>query len=52
MFEEIDRQAGGLDICVNNAGMAKDDSLLNGSPDAWREMYEVYGLLLYSVVLI
>ena len=41
MFEKINEQAGGLDICVNNAGIAKNDSLLEGSPDVWRQIFEV-----------
>ena len=28
MFEKINQKAGGLDLCVNNAGMAKNDSFL------------------------
>ena len=32
---------GGVDVCVNNAGLAHEAPLLSGSTDDWRDMIEV-----------
>ncbi len=41
MFEKIKAQTGGVDVCVNNAGLAHDAPLLAGATSDWREMIEV-----------
>ena len=43
MFETIksDPDLGGVDVCVNNAGLGHDDSLLEGKTSYWREMFDV-----------
>ena len=41
MFDVINKDWGGLDICVNNAGMAYDDTILDGNPERWRTIYNV-----------
>lgn len=32
---------GGVDVCVNNAGLAHDAPLFSGETESWREMLEV-----------
>ena len=41
MMREIKSQLGGADICVNNAGLANNASLLSGSTEQWNKMLEV-----------
>ncbi|KAK0144770.1 Dehydrogenase/reductase SDR family member 11 [Merluccius polli] len=41
MFSAIKAQHGGVDVCVNNAGLAHPDSLLNGKTSSWRNMLQV-----------
>ena len=41
MMSAIKSQFGGADICVNNAGLLHDASLLSGSTEMWRELLEV-----------
>ena len=42
MFEEIKSKFGGVDVCVNNAGVgSKDGALLTGSTEGWRNMLDV-----------
>ena len=41
MFAQIKNQYGGVDVCVNNAGIATSASLLEGSTDDWRDMMNV-----------
>ena len=41
MFATAKAQFGGIDVCVNNAGLAHDAPLLSGSTDDWRNMLEV-----------
>ncbi|KAG0709126.1 Dehydrogenase/reductase SDR family member 11 [Chionoecetes opilio] len=35
MFARIKRELGGVDVCVNNAGLAVFKDLLEGSPEEW-----------------
>ena len=41
MMSEVKSQLGGADICVNNAGLSYDSSLLSGTTEQWKEMLEV-----------
>lgn len=42
MFEMIKKKYGGVDVCVNNAGLAKHpETVLNGSTECWRMELEV-----------
>jgi len=52
VFEQIKSKYGGVDICVNNAGVAYNASLLEGSTDEWRAMLDVSPCLFYSKFVI
>ena len=41
MFETIQSKYGGLDVCVNNAGLMQKAPLLSGDTEHWREMLDV-----------
>ena len=41
MFEEIKGLHGGVDVCVNCAGLGKIASLIDGETEKWREVLEV-----------
>ncbi|XP_018520732.1 dehydrogenase/reductase SDR family member 11-like [Lates calcarifer] len=41
MFSVIKAQHKGVDVCINNAGLAHPDSLLNGKTSGWRNMLDV-----------
>ena len=41
MFKMIKQNLGGVDVCVNNAGMANAAPLLSGETKDWREMIDV-----------
>jgi len=46
MFTEIRQETGGVDVLVNNAGLGKKASLLDGDTEDWRTMLEVNVLAL------
>nr|XP_019588070.1 PREDICTED: dehydrogenase/reductase SDR family member 11 isoform X2 [Rhinolophus sinicus] len=46
MFSAIRCQHSGVDICINNAGLARPDTLLSGSTSGWNEMFNVNVLAL------
>ncbi|KAF8765096.1 Dehydrogenase/reductase SDR family member 11 like protein [Argiope bruennichi] len=46
MFDEIRRTFGRLDICINNAGLSHDASLLDGATSEWKNMIDVNVLAL------
>ncbi|ELK01760.1 dehydrogenase/reductase SDR family member 11 [Pteropus alecto] len=46
MFSAIRCQHGGVDICINNAGLARPDTLLSGSTSGWKDMFNVNVLAL------
>ena len=54
VFQFARAQFGGVDVCVNNAGLAHWAPILTGSTEEWREMLEVSHtrqiLSLHSVV--
>lgn len=41
MFKMIKQNLGGVDVCVNNAGLANASPLLSGETKDWREMIDV-----------
>ncbi|KAJ0063691.1 hypothetical protein NL108_006612 [Boleophthalmus pectinirostris] len=41
MFSYIKSQHQGVDVCINNAGLALPESLLNGKTSAWKSMLDV-----------
>lgn len=44
MFRRIQTELGGVDVCINNAGLAHCAPLLSGNTADWRNMLEVSGL--------
>ncbi|GIY15752.1 hypothetical protein CDAR_266981 [Caerostris darwini] len=46
MFDEIRRSFKRLDVCINNAGLSHDASLLTGNPKEWKNMIDVNVLAL------
>ncbi|XP_077021175.1 dehydrogenase/reductase SDR family member 11 isoform X3 [Tamandua tetradactyla] len=38
MFSAVRSQHSGVDICINNAGLARPDTLLSGSTSGWKDM--------------
>ncbi|XP_069470797.1 dehydrogenase/reductase SDR family member 11 [Ambystoma mexicanum] len=41
MFSAIKTLHQGVDVCINNAGLARPEPLLSGKTDAWRTMIDV-----------
>eukprot|EP00106_Octopus_bimaculoides_P002540 XP_014769982.1 PREDICTED: dehydrogenase/reductase SDR family member 11-like [Octopus bimaculoides] len=41
MFGTIKSHYGGVDVCINNAGLAHAEPLLTGDTNKWREMFNV-----------
>ncbi|XP_070572613.1 dehydrogenase/reductase SDR family member 11-like [Ptychodera flava] len=41
MFAEIKRNHGGVDVCINNAGLSINANLLDGRTDDWKTMLDV-----------
>lgn len=41
MFAAIKAQHGGVDVCINNAGLAHPEPLLNGKTGGWKNMLDV-----------
>lgn len=39
MFSAVRSQHSGVDICINNAGLARPDTLLAGSTSGWKDMF-------------
>ncbi|XP_073342924.1 dehydrogenase/reductase SDR family member 11-like [Pagrus major] len=46
MFAAIKEQHKGVDVCINNAGLAHPESLLNGKTNGWKNMLDVNVLAL------
>lgn len=47
MFAAIKEQHKGVDVCINNAGLAHPESLLNGKTSGWKNMLDVRAQCLY-----
>ncbi|KAI4887271.1 hypothetical protein NFI96_021668 [Prochilodus magdalenae] len=41
MFSSIKSSHGGIDVCINNAGLAHPEPLLTGKTSGWRNMIDV-----------
>nr|XP_055052082.1 dehydrogenase/reductase SDR family member 11-like isoform X2 [Misgurnus anguillicaudatus] len=41
MFSSIKIQHHGVDVCINNAGLAHPDNILNGKTSGWKAMLDV-----------
>lgn len=41
MVNEVVKEFGGVDVCVNNAGISKDNLLLRMTPDQWDEVMTI-----------
>ncbi|XP_030874158.1 dehydrogenase/reductase SDR family member 11 isoform X3 [Leptonychotes weddellii] len=41
MFSAVRSQHSGVDICINNAGLARPDTLLSGSTSGWKDMFSM-----------
>ena len=41
MFDTIKTQYSGVDVCINNAGLAFSSSLLDGTPEEWQRSVDV-----------
>lgn len=50
MFSAIKTLHKGVDVCINNAGLAHSEPLLSGRTEGWRNMIDVSGSL--TVILI
>ena len=46
MFGEIKKKYGGVDVCINNAGLGVDASLTGGETAKWKEMLDVSRLII------
>ncbi|XP_030041934.1 dehydrogenase/reductase SDR family member 11 isoform X2 [Microcaecilia unicolor] len=46
MFSAIKTLHQGVDVCINNAGMARPETLLSGTTEGWRTMIDVNVLAL------
>lgn len=41
MFSAIKTLHQGVDVCINNAGLARPEPLLSGKTEGWRTMIDV-----------
>lgn len=41
MFSVIKEQHKGVDVCINNAGLAHSEPLLSGTTSGWKNMLDV-----------
>lgn len=48
MFAAIKEQHKGVDVCINNAGLAHPESLLNGKTSGWKNMLDVRAQCVFS----
>ena len=43
MFDVIKERWGGVDVCINNAGLALGPSVIEGDSEEWENMWQVRG---------
>lgn len=48
MFSAIKTLHKGVDVCINNAGLAHNEPLLSGKTEGWRNMIDVGGCTLWQ----
>ena len=41
VFQKIKEKWGGVDVCVNNAGVTLNSGVLDGDPSQWEYMWKV-----------
>ncbi|XP_072041941.1 dehydrogenase/reductase SDR family member 11-like [Amphiura filiformis] len=41
MFKEIKEKYGGVDVCVNNAGVGHPGTIIDGRTEGWKHMFDV-----------
>ncbi|XP_072041108.1 dehydrogenase/reductase SDR family member 11-like [Amphiura filiformis] len=41
MFKEIKEKYGGVDVCVNNAGLGHPATIIDGKTEDWKNMFDV-----------
>ena len=51
VFAAAKTQFGGIDVCINNAGLAHNAPILTGETHYWRDMLEVKSLDIYNTVI-
>lgn len=49
MFSAIKAQHKGVDVCINNAGLAHPDPLLSGQTSGWKNMLDVRASFNYPI---
>ena len=49
---DVCKKNGGIDVCINNAGLAVAAALLSGETDQWREMFDVSEITRKSTTLL
>lgn len=50
MFSAIKTLHQGVDVCINNAGLANAESLLSGRTEGWKTMIDVSGFQPFPTV--
>ena len=48
MFDVIWKKFGGVDVCINNAGLAHAATLLDGDTAKWKNMTDVKSFIMLS----
>eukprot|EP00118_Oscarella_pearsei_P024918 m.307116 g.307116 ORF g.307116 m.307116 type:complete len:255 (+) comp41917_c0_seq1:40-804(+) len=46
VFKRIKEETGGVDVCINNAGLSSGDNIIDGSTEGWRNTLDVNVLAL------
>ena len=52
VFAAAKTQFGGIDVCINNAGLAHNAPLLTGETQYWRNILEVKHMTVVQIVFI
>ena len=47
---KVCKENGGIDVCINNAGLVNNAPLLSGSTEEWQEMFDVCIFQLYLLI--